>query len=37
MAIKMRMKKKNRSHKYDINKPRLTHGHEYTNIKHVSK
>ena len=33
MAIKMRMKKKNRSHEYDINKPRLTHGHEYTEYK----
>ena len=27
------MKKKNRSHKYDINRPRPRHGHDYTEYK----
>ena len=33
MAMKMRLKMKNRSHRYDINRPRLRHGHEYTKYK----
>ena len=30
----MRLKMKNRSHRYDINRPRPKHGHKYT--KYVS-
>ena len=30
------MKKKNKSHRYDINRPRSRHGHEYVNVKRVS-
>ena len=33
MAIKMMLKKKNRSPKYDMNRPRPRHGHEYTKYK----
>ena len=33
MAMKMRLKMKNRSHRYDINRPRLRHGHKYTKYK----
>ena len=33
MTMKMRLKMKNRSHRYDINRPRLRHGHEYTKYK----
>ena len=33
MTIKMRLKRKNRSHRYNINRPRLTHGHKYTKYK----
>ena len=33
MTIKMRQKKKNRSHKYDINSPRCIYRHEYTKYK----
>ena len=33
MAMKMRLKMKNRSHIYDINRTRLRHGHEYTKYK----
>ena len=29
----MRLKMKNRSHRYDIDRPRLRHGHKYTNHK----
>ena len=29
----MRLKMKNRSHRYDINRPRPRHGHEYTKHK----
>ena len=30
MTMKMRLKKKNTSHKYDINRPMPRYGHEYT-------
>ena len=30
MAMKMRLKMKNRSHRYDINRPTPIHGHKYT-------
>ena len=30
MAMKMRLGMKNRSHRYDINRPRPRHGHKYT-------
>ena len=30
MAMKMRLKKKNTSHKYDINRSMPRYGHEYT-------
>ena len=33
MAKKMRLKMKNRSSRYDINKPRRRHGHKYTKYK----
>ena len=33
MTIKMRLKMKDRSHKYDINRPRPSHGHKYTIYK----
>ena len=29
----MRMKMKNKSHRYDINRPRPKHGHKYTKYK----
>ena len=29
------MKKKNRSHRYDINRPRSRHGHKYSKYKSV--
>ena len=29
----MKIKMKNRSHKYDINKPRSRHGHKYSKYK----
>ena len=29
MAMKMRLKMTDRSHRYDINRPRPTHGHKY--------
>ena len=29
----MRLEKKNSSHKYDINRPRAKHAHEYTKCK----
>ena len=38
--MKMRLKIKNRSQRFDINRPRLKHGHKYTkydmNIKCLS-
>ena len=33
MAMKTRMKKKNTSQIYDINRPRTRHGHKYTEYK----
>ena len=30
MTIKMKLKMKNRSHRYDIIRPRPRHGHRYT-------
>ena len=33
MTMKMRLKLKNRSYKYDINRPRLRHGHKCTEQK----
>ena len=33
MTMKMRLKIKNRSHRYDINTPRPKHGHKYTQYK----
>ena len=33
MAMKMGLKMKNRSHKYDINRPKPRHGHKYTKHK----
>ena len=32
-TMKMRLKMKNRSHRYDINRPRLRHGHKCTKYK----
>ena len=31
--MKMRLKRKNRSHRYDMNRPRLRYGHKYTKYK----
>ena len=31
--MKLRPKMKNRSHRWDINRPRLRHGHKYTKYK----
>ena len=33
MAIKMRLKMNNKSHRYDITRPRPRHGHKYTIYK----
>ena len=33
MAMKMRLKMKNRSHRYDINRPTPRHGYKYTKYK----
>ena len=33
MAMKMRLKMKNRSHRYDINRPRFRDEHKYTKCK----
>ena len=33
ILMKMRLKIKNRSHRYDINKLRPRHGHKYTKCK----
>ena len=33
MTVKMRLKMKHRSHKYDINRTRPRHGHKYTKYK----
>ena len=32
----MNMKNKNRSHRYDINRPRSRHGHKYSKYKKMS-
>ena len=34
--MKMKMKMKKRSHRYDINRPRSKHGHKCNNIKSIS-
>ena len=33
IIMKMERKKKNRSHRYDINRPRFRHGHKYRKYK----
>ena len=33
MAMEMKLKIKNRSQRYDINRPRSRHGHKYTEYK----
>ena len=33
MTMKMRLEKKNRSHRYDKNRPRPRHGQKYTKYK----
>ena len=33
MTMKMRLNMKNRSHRYDINRPWSRHGHKYTTYK----
>ena len=33
MKMKMRLKMKNRSHRYDINRPCPRHGHKYSKNK----
>ena len=33
MTTKLRLKMKNRSHRYDINRPRPRLGHKYTKYK----
>ena len=33
MTMKMTLKMKNRSHRYNINRPRLRHEHKYTKYK----
>ena len=33
MTMKMRLNMKNRSSRYDINRPRRRHGHKYTKYK----
>ena len=33
MTMKMRLNMKNRSNRYDINRPRRRHGHKYTKYK----
>ena len=33
MKMKIRLKIKNRSHRYDINRPHSRHGHKYTKYK----
>ena len=35
--MEMRLKMKNRSHRYNINRPRPTHGHNILNVKCLSK
>ena len=35
MTMKMRLEKKNTSRKYDINRPRPRHAHEYTKCKNL--
>ena len=31
--MKMKIKNKNTSHRYDVNRPRSRHGHKYNNYK----
>ena len=33
MSVKMKMKMKNKSHRYDINRPTSRHGHKYSKYK----
>ena len=33
MIMQMRLEMKNRSHRYEINRPRPRHGHKYTKYK----
>ena len=33
IKMKIKMKKKNRSHRYDINRPRFSHGHKFSTYK----
>ena len=35
IIMKMEMKVKNRSHRYDINRPKFRHGHKYSKYKKV--
>ena len=37
MTMKRRLKMKNRSHRYGINRPAVKHGHRYTKYKMVSQ
>ena len=37
IIIKMEMKVKNRSHRYDINRPKFRHGHKHSKYKKVSQ
>ena len=37
MTTKARLKLKNRSHTYDINRPRPRHGHKYTKFYIMSQ
>ena len=37
IIMKMEMKVKNRSHRYDINRPKFRHGHKYSKYKKVSR
>ena len=37
MTIKMRLKMKNTSQRYDINRPMPRHGHKYTKYNNVSQ
>ena len=33
IKMKIKMKKKNRSHRYDISRPRFSHGHKFSTHK----
>ena len=35
IIMKMEMKVKNRSHRYDINRPKFRHGHKHSKYKKV--